>query len=197
MEEGGDGGWVEFSFGFFVTRVVVVLVVVTCCFFAPARLIEKQGGESQEAAIQMFKGKEKADVCIILGIKTEYEPYDARLAAKMSSLHATIESLNLELANTRRNAARVAAGEFEREWQEQSRVAEGVLDEGAESAKRDGEGSRLLGEGGLGFEGRDGEVQRAWERGMEGLVRLKAGLGETMRRAEEAKRTVEYLEGRS
>ncbi|KAI9669680.1 MAG: hypothetical protein M1831_007376 [Alyxoria varia] len=82
-----------------------------------------QGGEADsEKTKKTAKGKGKGDgkgrgkndddsKPFVQG--QEYEPYDTRLATRITRLHSKIEKLNLSLANTRREAVAAASRKFQ------------------------------------------------------------------------------------
>lgn len=120
-----------------------------------------------------------------------YDPYDTRLAARITTLHARIETLNLALANTRREAVAKAAADFKQNYLEQDAAMETEI----ERAEDDGKGeTATLPE--YGFEGREEEVAGTYEEAVRGLERLRGEMGEARERAEEAAGVVEFMRGR-
>jgi kinetochor protein Mis14/NSL1 len=121
----------------------------------------------------------------------ELEPYDTRLASRILSLSAQIESLNLELANRRRqDPARAASAWMEREkkeregWERQREQVEG------EAVRMGVEGVRTGAEDVLRWEG----LEKAWVQGLRTLEGTRERVGATVGRLERAERAVEYLD---
>lgn len=129
-------------------------------------------------------------------VPEEYEPYDTRLAARISALHANIEQLNLTLANTRRTAAARAASDFQKKFIAQSEeVGKRMTQMQEETMARGTEDQGLSGLK-LGFEGREEEVARTWERAIVGLREVNGSLRKTTNEAERAAQVVAALGGR-
>ena len=122
----------------------------------------------------------------------EYEPLDTRLAERISGLHARIEALNTELAETRRTAGKKAAEDFKAEYLRQSDAMEKMCAE--QEAGALAAGPQV---GGLepqpGFEGRDEEVKKTWENSLKALNAMGPDLEKTRERAERAEQVVRYL----
>ncbi|KAL9107125.1 MAG: hypothetical protein Q9227_007905 [Pyrenula ochraceoflavens] len=115
----------------------------------------EEGGEEEEAVV-------------------EYEPFDAKLSAKLASLYGELEGLTGKVAGLRREAVKRAAG---RDGEELGRVVEeegrdvGQAGEEGEEGEREGQVLKIVGV----ERGWNEEVGGMYERGLEGLGRL-AGL---------------------
>ncbi|KAI9725379.1 MAG: hypothetical protein M1828_003229 [Chrysothrix sp. TS-e1954] len=123
----------------------------------------------------------------------EYEPLDTRLAERISGLHAQIEALNPELANTRRSAAKQAAKDFEEGYMKQSALMEEIGTKREEAALAAGQEMGPL-DLQPGFQGRDDQVRKTWETALEGLRQTEADLQRTRERADQAAEVVEHLQ---
>ncbi|KAK2763805.1 hypothetical protein FQN54_009423 [Arachnomyces sp. PD_36] len=99
----------------------------------------------------------------------EYEPYDGRLAAKLSSLYAQLESLTTTVAQLRRDAPAKAARGY-------AEVLMGGLDgdeeDDGDGLGEDGEGWELSVVPELGGEGA-GEMEEVYEEALRTLLRLQ------------------------
>lgn len=133
----------------------------------------------------------------------EFEPYDANLASRITAMYSTIESLNLQLSNTRREACAAAARSFEESFAKQSEELEAAMAKQEDIARKAGEsdaekagdlGQSLGLQGGFGDRRED--ISREWEEALEKLGSLQRSLGESREKAEGARKVVEYLEGR-
>jgi kinetochor protein Mis14/NSL1 len=138
----------------------------------------------------------------------EYEPLNTRLADRIRTLEAQKEKLTESVADLRRDAPAKAAASWRAQWHTDAnanadadadadadgtstRAAQVKAEQGSRSEETDAEG------GGLDFPRprRWGDVQATWERGAEGMVKLKSGLTETGGKLEEARRVVGVLDG--
>ena len=121
-----------------------------------------------------------------------YEPYDTRLAARLTSLANTQNDLILSLANLRRTAPAQAARAFQDTYTAHSTELDAQALAEAERLKKENEAQEMdIGK----FERWD-DVQRMWERGTQGLVGLKSGLTETVARCERAVEVAKEVEKR-
>lgn len=125
-------------------------------------------------------------------MRTEIEPFDAKLAQRVQSLSAQIENQTLQLASLRRDAPGATARKFEEEYKRQSEEDEARI---KKQEELDAEAARKLNLD-VGDMERLGEVQGTWQRGTEELEELKGRVGGTVARMERAKRAVELVEGR-
>jgi kinetochor protein Mis14/NSL1 len=121
----------------------------------------------------------------------EYEPFDARLNTKVTTLQGNVESETQRLTTLRRDAPAAAAAAyretFERELDEEESafifLNEACLQQGGAAL----EAKELK---------RQEQVEGSYERGCEILVRLKGGLPATTAKLERAVRAAEYVESR-
>ncbi|MCJ1256351.1 hypothetical protein MMC24_004172 [Lignoscripta atroalba] len=122
-----------------------------------------------------------------------YEPYDTRLAGKLRTLYATLESETTRVAELRREAPAAAARAYVERLKDEMGAEERNVEAMRERALRVGreEGAKGL---------RDVKIARedvmlgSWERGLEGLSTL-SGLTEAVARLERAKEVVGVVEG--
>ncbi|KAF2687803.1 hypothetical protein K458DRAFT_293939 [Lentithecium fluviatile CBS 122367] len=121
----------------------------------------------------------------------EFEPFDEKLRGRLASTAQKRDQLISKISQHRRTTPALAARAFEHQF---SREME-------ELEKARAEGERLSVEGAqeavVGVEGlkRKREVERSWQRAVEGLGRLNGGLPETRARLERCGDVVGYLEG--
>jgi kinetochor protein Mis14/NSL1 len=114
----------------------------------------------------------------------EYEAFDDKLRSKLATEVAKRDALISKLSTHRRNTAAKAAEKWKVQFEAESEAlfqvaeGEGVLDAGLVE----------------GLE-RQSEVERNWERAVQGLERLNKGLPETRARLERAGDVVGYLGG--
>ena len=120
--------------------------------------------------------------------KQNYEPYDPRLAAKVRSLYATLETETTRVAELRREAPPKAVGlyvvKLRAEMEEEQRRVENAKLKVAKLESLDGLNVK--------FE-RAAEVAVSWERGVEELDGLR-GITEGVARLERARGVVQELE---
>jgi hypothetical protein len=133
-----------------------------------------------------------------LTLVPEFEPFDTRLASRISALHSQIESLNLDLANRRRTAADAAATKF-RDGFLASSAALDVEPEARTSQVTVDETSlqnlaRL--QAPRGWEERQEEIKMTWEDALAGLAQVKGAAVQAEGRGEKAREVLDYLEGR-
>jgi len=123
--------------------------------------------------------------------REEYEAFDEKLRSRLAAQVARRDALVAKVSAQRRTTAGAAAERwverFEREEETSGREME-ALERAAGMA---GHGEAL---GGVEIV-RAEEVQRSWERAVEGLVRLNKGLPETRARLERCGDVVGYLSG--
>ncbi|KAF2711500.1 hypothetical protein K504DRAFT_465248 [Pleomassaria siparia CBS 279.74] len=120
----------------------------------------------------------------------EFEPYDENLRAKVADMVKKRDELIKNISEKRRTAPKLAAETHMKElkaemetqdkaWEEQERAMQIVNERDLVDVEiKRGE-----------------EMSRNWEKAVEGLGRLKGGLGETRARLERAGDVVGYLEG--
>lgn len=121
----------------------------------------------------------------------EHEPFNPRLWERAKELARQEEDLIEEIATLRRKMPGVAVEGVRSGFKDGMEADEKALREKLE-ATVEGEGSTpgLLGVGKL---ERQEDVERAWERGVEGLGRLKKTIPETVAKKEKAGRVEEYV----
>lgn len=129
----------------------------------------------------------------------DYEPYDAALAARIAALNATVEKMNLTLADTRRGAASKAAAKWKRTFEERlmddeaEAQAEVVQEEAVDLKVR--ELVPFFGDG-EDAPGRVEDVSRIWAGALDALIRVQGDHADDIRkRAERAEAAVAYLDG--
>lgn len=125
--------------------------------------------------------------------RTEFEPYDTRLAKKISSLHAEIESLNVELADMRREGVQEAAGTFKESFLKQSEEVDAIAATWDEQVEQDDSLDGPLNVD-IGIGGRQEQLSRTWTDALQGITRLEAGLAKARQRADEADKVVQYMQ---
>ncbi|KAH8724406.1 hypothetical protein GQ44DRAFT_563408, partial [Phaeosphaeriaceae sp. PMI808] len=120
--------------------------------------------------------------------KEEYEAFDDRLRAKLSSTVARRDALIGKISLHRRGTPALAAAAFQAQFERENELLGGL--QGGIGGS--GEGEK---EGGLdlGALEREEEVRRNWERAVEGLGRLNKGLPETRARLERCGDVVGFL----
>ena len=131
------------------------------------------------------------DVENVEAVVEEFEPLDERLRERLRGATQAREALVSKISVHRRRTAREAAERFRegfvREREEWEGGRRGVVGEGG----GDGEGEVV----GVEALKRQAEVERSWERAVEGLGRLNKGLPETRARLERCQDVVGYLGG--
>ncbi|PVH96364.1 hypothetical protein DM02DRAFT_617272 [Periconia macrospinosa] len=124
----------------------------------------------------------------------EFEPFDDKLRARLGAAVQKRDALVAKISNHRRTTPALAARKFEEQFEHEMRAMEAAQEEAdryaAEIAGQDGE---VVGAEGL---KRQEEVERNWERALEGLERLNKGLPETRARLERCRDVVGYLGGK-
>lgn len=124
----------------------------------------------------------------------ELDVYDTRLASKILSLSSQIETLNLQLANLRRQAPSRAAEAWVRDQKGEDEGLEAERERVVGELVR--EAGRDVGTGAEGLQ-RWEDLGRTWERGLGTLERVREGVGGTVGRLERAQRAGEYLQGKA
>ena len=124
----------------------------------------------------------------------EYETYDGKLAGRITELHGRIETLNLEVADRRREGVRRAAEQFRERYLGWDGGLAKEEEEGVEEAELEGlEVDREL-------VGREEMAKQTWERALSGLVALnkaeEGGLKAAGEKGDAAMRVLEAVEGR-
>lgn len=123
----------------------------------------------------------------------DLEPFDQRLADRIRALEAQKDALTERVADLRRTAPKLAAGNFEAQFLAESAQLDAELATSEGDAAATDEGARIVVDAAAWQ--RWDDVARAWEKGTEGLAGLKEGLGETRAKVERAGKVVEYVEG--
>ncbi|KAL6707836.1 hypothetical protein ACN47E_003736 [Coniothyrium glycines] len=123
--------------------------------------------------------------------KHEYEAFDEKLRVRLGAAVARRDALVAQISQHRRSTPFVAA----RAWEERWRVDGEALGTGEEDGIRRAAAVGVLEEEGVEGMERAGEVERNWERAVEGLARLNKGLPETRARLERCGDVVGYLDG--
>lgn len=137
----------------------------------------------------------------------EYETYDTKLATRLTTLHGRIEELNLELANTRREAVGRSARGFKEEfgrWDvemgQMERETFGLREGSAGNDAMDVDGEEKVEDLGLKLDfvekGRQEDVRRRFDGAVGTLQRLARDMNAVEGRAAEAEKLVEYMESR-
>lgn len=122
----------------------------------------------------------------------ELDPFDPKLATRVQSLSAQIESQTLQLANLRRKAPQETAQAFIRSFEKQGEEYELKLKEDREKRM---EAARAVDvSGSVGEVERVEEMEATLERGRGELEALKRDVGPTVERMERARKAVEVVE---
>lgn len=116
--------------------------------------------------------------------KEEYEVFDEKLRTKLSSTIAKRDNLIAKISQHRRTTPGAAAEAFQKQFERENEMLMGATVEEIKLDVADVEGLQ-----------RQEEIQRNWERAVEGLARLNKGLPETRARLERAGEVVRYLGG--
>jgi len=118
----------------------------------------------------------------------EYEVFDDKLRAKLSSTIAKRDNLIAKISQHRRGTPGAAAVAFQERFERENEMLMGAqggeMDVDVDVGVADLEGLQ-----------RQEEMQRNWERAVEGLSRLNKGLPETRARLERAGDVVGYMSG--
>lgn len=128
-------------------------------------------------------------LALIEYVIAEFEPLDAKLAEKIRALEAEKERLTLKVTGLRRDAPAKAAENFMQDWA----VSEQAFHNAVSAARREQEAQNMDLDVGK-FERWD-EVQCVYEKSMDGLVKLKTDLTESVAKLERAKTVAAYIEG--
>ena len=135
---------------------------------------------------------------LMLTLMQEFEPFDTRLASRISALHSQIESLNLDLANRRRTAAQAAATKFRDGFlassaaldvEQEARTSQTALDEASLENMARLQAPR-------GWDERHEDIKMTWEDALAGLAQLKGTAAQAEGRGQKASEVLDYLEGR-
>ncbi|KAI9696634.1 MAG: hypothetical protein M1820_008083 [Bogoriella megaspora] len=121
-----------------------------------------------------------------------YEPYDTRLASRLTTLANTHNDLILSLANLRRTAPAQAADAVKATYETHATELESQSQAEAEIWNKEYEGYELN----AGKFERWDDVEKMWDRGTQGLVGLKSGLTETVARCERAVEVAAEVDGK-
>ncbi|CAI6334636.1 unnamed protein product [Periconia digitata] len=121
----------------------------------------------------------------------EFEPYDDKLRARLSSAVAKRDALVAKISSHRRTTPALAAQQFQESFEKEMEAFEGARAE-AERLALAGQEEDVVGVEAL---SRQDEVEKNWTRALEGLERLNKGLPETRARLERCGDVVGYLGG--
>jgi kinetochor protein Mis14/NSL1 len=119
----------------------------------------------------------------------EYEPFNPKLWERAKELARQEEDLIEEIAALRRKMPGVAVEGVKNAFKEGMEGDEKVLRERLEGVRKRESGSGL----GVGKMERQEEVERGWEKGVQGLGRLKRTMPEMVAKKERADRAEEYV----
>lgn len=122
--------------------------------------------------------------------KEEFEPFDDKLRGQLSSTVAKRDALIAKISQHRRTTPKAAADAFQERFERENGEVEGRVGGMVKGAEVLGAGDVAGVEQGA----RQEEVERNWEKAVEGLQRLNKGLPETRARLERAGDVVGYLE---
>ena len=111
-----------------------------------------------------------------------YEPYDTRLASRLTALANTHNDLILSLATLRRTAPAQAARSFQATYNAHFTGLESQARAEIERLGKQSEVDNLD----IGKLERLEDVEKTWKRGTQGLLELKSGLTETVAKCERA-----------
>ncbi|PWO27401.1 DAK1, Dihydroxyacetone kinase [Pyrenophora tritici-repentis] len=121
--------------------------------------------------------------------KEEFEPFDDKLRGQLSSTVAKRDALIAKISQHRRTTPKAAADAFQEQFEQENREIE-------EKIRGIVKGAEVLGVADVAdveANMRQEEVEKNWERAVEGLQRLNKGLPETMARLERAGDVAGYL----
>jgi kinetochor protein Mis14/NSL1 len=124
--------------------------------------------------------------------KEEFEAFDEKLRGQLSSTVAQRDALISKISQHRRTTPSATAKAFQEQWgigEKSLEEAQRIMEEQVKTAGMDGVGDMQ----GL---KRQEEVERNWERAVQGLARLNKELPETRARLERAGDVVGYLDGK-
>lgn len=128
----------------------------------------------------------------MLNLPSEIEPFDTKLAQRIQSLSAQIETQTLQLANLRRTAPAETSQRFDESFTEQADAYDARLQKEAEEKLSAARSTKMD----IDEVERLDEIQNTWQNGSENLVALKSGLGSTVAKMERAQSANEAIEGR-
>jgi kinetochor protein Mis14/NSL1 len=123
----------------------------------------------------------------------EYEELDNKLREKLRTTIAKRDALVGKIAQHRRTTPAVASQRFRDDFGREMEGVEKMREEGRTRAVDVGDADAV----GVDALKRQEDVERTWERAVEGLQRLNKGLPETRARLERAGEVVEHLGGKS
>jgi kinetochor protein Mis14/NSL1 len=140
-----------------------------------------RAGEDDEMEVDSVKGGGVEEV--------EYEAFDDKLRGKLGSTIAKRDALISQISRHRRTTPGLAASAFQEQFARENEV---LL---AQTVQVHGGIHNEEGIASVDALQRQEEVQRNWEKAVEGLGRLNKGLTETRARLERVGGVVEYLGG--
>ncbi|KAH9864572.1 hypothetical protein J1614_010507 [Plenodomus biglobosus] len=123
--------------------------------------------------------------------KDEFEPFDEKLRARLAAQVARRDALVAKISAHRRTTPKAAAAAWQTRFEAEAEVLRSDVERMEKAAGVVGE-EQVAGVEPL---ARADEVQRNWERAVEGLARLNKGLPETRARLERCGDVVGYLDG--
>lgn len=128
----------------------------------------------------------------------EFEPFDTRLASRISTLHGQIESLNLDLANRRRTAAQLAAKNFREGFAAHSETLEAASLQRAADAANDKSSMEAIAslQAPNGWKERQEDIRRTWETTLDDVGRLQGSIAQASGRGQKATEVLDYLDSR-
>ena len=128
--------------------------------------------------------------------EVEYEDLDNKQREKLRVTIAKRDNLISKIATHRRGTAALASQRFREQFEaEVAEMARRKEESEALAAGMEGRESEIVGGDGLPLKRRE-EVEKSWERAVEGLLRLNTGLAETRARLERAGEVVGRSEER-
>ncbi|KAL9094386.1 MAG: hypothetical protein Q9165_003236 [Trypethelium subeluteriae] len=119
-----------------------------------------------------------------------YEPYDSRLASRLTTLANTHNELILSLANLRRTAPAQAARSFQTTYEGHSSELDSLTKAENERVNKQSKDYELK----IGNLERWDDVEKNYGKGTQGLLDLKSGLTETVARCERAIQAAKEVE---
>lgn len=118
----------------------------------------------------------------------EFEPFDEKLRKRLGAMVERRDKLVGEVSAHRRTTPAAAAKRWEENWTKEGEALERARVAALDVMEQEEEDA-----GAIGSLKRQEEVERNWERAVEGLGRLNKGLPETRARLERCGEVVEYL----
>lgn len=151
-------------------------------------IIERgRSGEDGEESGTAMEGVLADDGTAVSAVEQEdFEPFDDKLRTKLSSTVARRDALIAKISSHRRTTPAGAAAAFQAQFERESEVL--LQSQSAQMVGEEHVASVLALQ-------RADEMQRNWERAVEGLSRLNKGLPETRARLERCGDVVGYLGG--